>query len=46
LTDAGVAVSAAVAGVSDIGAHGEVIPDLKGRFLVAWKRDLGKNVEE
>lgn len=46
MTGGGVAVSATVAGVLDIGADGEVIPDLKERFLVAWKKDLGKNVEE
>jgi hypothetical protein len=46
LTGAGFAVCATVAGILDIGADGEVIPDLKERFLVAWKRDLGKNVEE
>jgi len=46
LTGAGVAVSATVAGALDIVANVEVIPNLKERFLVAWKRDLGKNVEE
>jgi len=39
LSGAGVAVGAAVAGaLDDVGASA---PDLKERFLAAWKRDVG-----
>jgi hypothetical protein len=46
LTGAGIAVSATVAGALDVVADGEVIPELKERFLVAWKRDLSQKLEE
>lgn len=46
LTGAGVALSATVAGALDAVGDGEVLPDLKERFLEAWKRDVGETMRE
>jgi outer membrane lipoprotein SlyB len=47
LGGAGVAVGATVAGALDVGAGEEAVPDLKERFLTAWKlqtvEEAGKN---